>query len=174
MKKIINDPATVLDEMNRGFAAAYAHIVEVHEDPLYVCRAGGAVQGKVGVISGGGSGHEPLGGGYVGKGMLSAAAPGAFFSSPTPDQILAATQAADGGAGASPLGGELIIAVDPAGFLGSRLPDELDRAEALFAGIEGQGARLPSARRYAARAVSDAEGVLVSASMLGEIRALLH
>ena len=99
MKKIINDPATVLDEMNRGFAAAYANIVEVHEDPLYVCRAGGAVQGKVGVISGGGSGHEPLGGGYVGKGMLSAAAPGAFFSSPTPDQILAATQAADGGAG---------------------------------------------------------------------------
>ncbi len=84
------------------------------------------------------------------------------------------SMAADGGAGASPLGGELIIAVDPAGFLGSRLPDELDRAEALFAGIEGQGARLPSARRYAARAVSDAEGVLVSASMLGEIRALLH
>ena len=99
MKKIINDPSTVLDEMNRGFATAYADIVELHDDPLYVCRKGGAVQGKVGVISGGGSGHEPLGGGYVGEGMLSAAAPGAFFSSPTPDQILAATQAADGGAG---------------------------------------------------------------------------
>lgn len=99
MKKIINDPSTVLDEMNRGFAIAYADIVELHDDPLYVCRKGGAVQGKVGVISGGGSGHEPLGGGYVGEGMLSAAAPGAFFSSPTPDQILAATQAADGGAG---------------------------------------------------------------------------
>lgn len=99
MKKIINDPADVLAEMNRGFAAAYRDIVELHDDPLYVCRAGGAVAGKVGVISGGGSGHEPLGGGYVGKGMLSAAAPGAFFSSPTPDQILAATQAADGGAG---------------------------------------------------------------------------
>jgi len=99
MKKIINDPSDVLDEMNRGFAAAYANIVEVHEDPLYVCRAGGALQGKVGVVSGGGSGHEPLGGGYVGSGMLSAAAPGAFFSSPTPDQILAASQAADGGAG---------------------------------------------------------------------------
>ena len=99
MKKIINDPANVLAEMNRGFAAAYRDIVELHDDPLYVCRAGGALTGKVGVISGGGSGHEPLGGGYVGRGMLSAAAPGAFFSSPTPDQILAATQAADGGAG---------------------------------------------------------------------------
>ncbi len=99
MKKLINDPNTVLDEMNRGFATAYASIVEMHEDPLYICRAGGAVQGKVGVVSGGGSGHEPLGGGYVGQGMLSSAAPGAFFSSPTPDQILAASQAADGGAG---------------------------------------------------------------------------
>ena len=99
MKKIINDPSTVLDEMNRGFATAYADIVELHDDPLYVCRAGGALPGKVGVVSGGGSGHEPLGGGYVGAGMLSAAAPGAFFSSPTPDQILAASQAADGGAG---------------------------------------------------------------------------
>jgi len=99
MKKIINEPSTVLDEMNRGFATAYADIVELHDDPLYVCRAGGAVQGKVGVVSGGGSGHEPLGGGYVGVGMLSAAATGAFFSSPTPDQILAASQAADGGAG---------------------------------------------------------------------------
>ena len=56
-------------------------------------------RGTPGVVSGGGSGHEPLGGGYVGQGMLSSAAPGAFFSSPTPDQILAATQADDGGAG---------------------------------------------------------------------------
>ena len=99
MKKIINQPENVLSEFMRGFTKAYSSIVAMNDDPLYFSRAGGAVPGKVGVISGGGSGHEPLGGGYVGVGMLDAAAPGAFFSSPTPDQILAATQAADGGAG---------------------------------------------------------------------------
>jgi dihydroxyacetone kinase-like protein len=71
----------------------------VHLDPLYVTRRGGAVSGKVGLLSGGGSGHEPLHAGFVGQGMLDAAVPGAVFTSPTPDQIVPATQAADGGAG---------------------------------------------------------------------------
>jgi dihydroxyacetone kinase-like protein len=99
MKKLINDPEDVLAEFMRGFSIAHADIVEYKTDPVHFHRAGGAVAGKVGLVSGGGSGHEPLGGGYVGQGMLDAVAPGAFFSSPTPDQILAATQAANGGAG---------------------------------------------------------------------------
>jgi dihydroxyacetone kinase-like protein len=99
MKKLINDPEDVLSEFMRGFSIAHKDIVEYKTDPTHFHRAGGAVKGKTGLVSGGGSGHEPLGGGYVGAGMLDAVAPGAFFSSPTPDQILAATQAADGGAG---------------------------------------------------------------------------
>lgn len=99
MKKLINDPEDVLSEFMRGFSIAHKDTVEFKADPVHFHRAGGAVPGKVGLVSGGGSGHEPLGGGYVGAGMLDAVAPGAFFSSPTPDQILAATQAANGGAG---------------------------------------------------------------------------
>jgi phosphoenolpyruvate---glycerone phosphotransferase subunit DhaK len=71
----------------------------VHTDPNYVTRAGGARSGKVGLVSGGGSGHEPLHAGFVGAGMLDAAVPGAVFTSPTPDQIAPALHAADGGAG---------------------------------------------------------------------------
>ena len=71
----------------------------VHLDPDYVVRAGAPVQGKVGLVSGGGSGHEPLHAGFVGLGMLDAAVPGAVFTSPTPDPILEATKAVDGGAG---------------------------------------------------------------------------
>lgn len=99
MKKLINDPRDVLAEFMRGFAHASSDVVALHPAPLHFARAGGAKPGKVGLVSGGGSGHEPLGGGYVGVGMLDAAAPGAFFSSPTPDQILAATSSSDGGAG---------------------------------------------------------------------------
>ena len=99
MKKLINEPENVLSEFMRGFSIAHKDLVEYKTDPVHFHRAGGAVKGKVGLISGGGSGHEPLGGGYVGRGMLDAVAPGAFFSSPTPDQIHAATLAADGGAG---------------------------------------------------------------------------
>jgi dihydroxyacetone kinase-like protein len=71
----------------------------VSYDPAYVVRADAPVQGKVGVISGGGSGHEPMHGGFVGPGMLDAACPGEVFTSPTPDQMLEATKAVDGGAG---------------------------------------------------------------------------
>ena len=99
MKKLINDPADVVTETLDGFGAAHADVVAVHHDPDYVTRAGGAVSGKVGLVSGGGSGHEPLHAGFVGVGMLDAAVPGAVFTSPTPDQILPAFQAADGGAG---------------------------------------------------------------------------
>jgi phosphoenolpyruvate---glycerone phosphotransferase subunit DhaK len=99
MKKIINDPADVVDESLRGLGAAHADLVRVHVDPTYVVRVDAPRTGKVGVVSGGGSGHEPLHGGFVGLGMLDAACPGAVFTSPTPDPILAATQAVDGGAG---------------------------------------------------------------------------
>ncbi|QLQ14670.1 MAG: dihydroxyacetone kinase subunit DhaK [Micropruina sp.] len=99
MKKLINDPADVVPQTLKGFGAAFADIVTVHLDPDYVVRADAPVQGKVGLVSGGGSGHEPLHAGYVGKGMLDAAVPGAVFTSPTPDPILEATKAVDGGKG---------------------------------------------------------------------------
>ena len=101
MKKLINDPADVVAESVAGFVAAHSDLVQQGPDPetLFISRKGGAVSGKVGLVSGGGSGHEPLHGGYVGKGMLDAAVPGAVFTSPTPDPILEATKAADGGAG---------------------------------------------------------------------------
>ena len=99
MKKLINDPDAVVLEELQGVAAAHGDLVRVHYDPNYVVRVDAPVQGKVGVISGGGSGHEPMHGGYVGRGMLDAACPGAVFTSPTPDQMLEATKAVDGGAG---------------------------------------------------------------------------
>jgi phosphoenolpyruvate---glycerone phosphotransferase subunit DhaK len=99
MKKIINDPQDVVAESVAGFGAAHADLVRVNEDPLFVVRADAPVAGKVGLVSGGGSGHEPLHAGYVGAGMLDAAVPGAVFTSPTPDPIVAATKAVDGGAG---------------------------------------------------------------------------
>jgi delta1-piperideine-2-carboxylate reductase len=82
--------------------------------------------------------------------------------------------AADGGAGGSPMGGELIVAIDPAGFLGDAVDEHLVRAEMLFAAIQGQGARLPSQRRYAARAESLAHGVRVPAQLLADIEALVE
>ena len=71
----------------------------MHYDPYYIIRADAPVQGKVALVSGGGSGHEPMHGGFVGMGMLDAACPGEVFTSPTPDQMEAATKAVDGGAG---------------------------------------------------------------------------
>jgi dihydroxyacetone kinase-like protein len=99
VKKLINDPARVVDESLEGFGQAHADLVKVHTDPNYVVRADAPVQGKVGLVSGGGSGHEPLHAGFVGRGMLDAAVPGAMFTSPTPDQIAPATTAVDGGRG---------------------------------------------------------------------------
>jgi phosphoenolpyruvate---glycerone phosphotransferase subunit DhaK len=99
VKKIINDPKHVVDESVAGFGLAHADLVRVETDPIHVVRADAPVAGKVGLVSGGGSGHEPLHAGFVGPGMLDAAVPGAVFTSPTPDPILAATKAVDGGKG---------------------------------------------------------------------------
>ncbi|HEX2901845.1 MAG TPA: dihydroxyacetone kinase subunit DhaK [Jatrophihabitans sp.] len=99
MKKIINDPDQVVAESLQGFAAAHADLVRVEYGPDIIVRADAPVAGKVALVSGGGSGHEPLHGGYVGAGMLDAAVPGAVFTSPTPDAVLAATQAVNAGAG---------------------------------------------------------------------------
>ncbi len=99
MKKLINDPKNVVSEAVAGFAAAHGDIVRASEDPIFVVSTEAPVRGKVGLVSGGGSGHEPLHAGFVGYGMLDAAVPGPVFTSPTPDPIVAATQAVDGGAG---------------------------------------------------------------------------
>ena len=99
MKKLINAVDDVLNESLNGFGAAHGDLVTVSLAPKFVTRVGGASQGKVALVSGGGSGHEPLHAGFVGKGMLDAACPGEVFTSPTPDQMLAAAQAVDGGAG---------------------------------------------------------------------------
>lgn len=99
MKKLINAVDDVLTESLDGFGAAHADLVEVHHDPTFVCRKGAPVEGKVALISGGGSGHEPLHAGFVGLGMLDAACPGQVFTSPTPDQMLAAAGAVEGGKG---------------------------------------------------------------------------
>nr|WP_298687901.1 dihydroxyacetone kinase subunit DhaK [uncultured Dongia sp.] len=98
MKKLINGIDTVLAESLDGFAAAHADIVELGEDRKFIRRRS-LKRGKVGLISGGGSGHEPLHGGFVGHGMLDAACPGQVFTSPTPDQMIAAAQAVDTGGG---------------------------------------------------------------------------
>ena len=98
MKKLINQVDTVLTESLDGFCAAHADIVALGEGHKFVRRRN-LKPGKVALISGGGSGHEPLHAGFVGHGMLDAACPGQVFTSPTPDQMLEAAQAVDGGAG---------------------------------------------------------------------------
>ncbi len=98
MKKLINAPEDVVSEALAGMAAAHGDLLRVIE-PNVVVRADAPRQGKVGIISGGGSGHEPMHGGFVGRGMLDAACAGDVFTSPVPDQMLAATKAVDGGAG---------------------------------------------------------------------------
>jgi len=99
MKKLINRPEDVVSEALQGIAHAHSDHVRVSFDPYYMVRADAPVTGKVALVSGGGSGHEPMHGGFVGMGMLDAACPGEVFTSPTPDQMLEATKAVDGGAG---------------------------------------------------------------------------
>ena len=99
MKKIINDPADVVKEALLGIEAAHADRVRVDHDNKVIYRLDAPRQGKVGLISGGGSGHEPMHGGFVGLGMLDAACAGEVFTSPVPDQMMAATKEVDGGAG---------------------------------------------------------------------------
>jgi dihydroxyacetone kinase-like protein len=99
MKKFINKPDTLLDESLAGFAKAHADIVKLNLQPHFVRRLNSTRSGKVALISGGGSGHEPLHTGFVGTGMLDAACPGQVFTSPTPDQMLAAAQEVENGGG---------------------------------------------------------------------------
>jgi phosphoenolpyruvate---glycerone phosphotransferase subunit DhaK len=98
-KKFINDPANVVKESLAGLGAAHADLLRIDLESQIVVRRDAPVSGKVGIVSGGGSGHEPMHGGFVGVGMLDAACPGEVFTSPVPDQMLAATKAVDGGAG---------------------------------------------------------------------------
>ena len=99
MKKFINDTDTLLDESLLGFSKAHADIIEFNAHPHFIQRIASNTSNKVAIISGGGSGHEPLHIGFVGTGMLDAACPGQIFTSPTPDQMLAAAQAIEKGGG---------------------------------------------------------------------------
>src|SRR5438093_5115457 len=104
MKKLINGLDDIVPESLAGLDAAHPDIVKIDTANNVVLRAGGAKAGKVGLISGGGSGHEPLHGGFVGLGMLDAACAGNVFTSPVPDQMEAATRAVNGGAGVLHIG----------------------------------------------------------------------
>ncbi|MGO9274021.1 MAG: dihydroxyacetone kinase subunit DhaK [Terriglobia bacterium] len=99
MKKLMNAPENVVREALEGMQAAHEDLIRVMLEPFYVVRSDAPRAGKVGLVSGGGSGHEPMHGGYVGRGMLDAACPGQIFTSPTPDQIAEASKAVNGGAG---------------------------------------------------------------------------
>jgi dihydroxyacetone kinase-like protein len=98
VKKLINDPADVVSEALQGIAAAHPELRVDHQHKI-IYRGDAPAPGKVGLISGGGSGHEPLHGGFVGVGMLDAACAGEVFTSPVPDQMLEATKGVDSGAG---------------------------------------------------------------------------
>ena len=99
MKKVINAPERVVEEMLRGMGLAHPELVRIIPEHNVVVRADAPIQGKVALVSGGGSGHEPTHGGYVGQGMLDAACAGGVFTSPNPEQMLEATKAVNGGAG---------------------------------------------------------------------------
>src|ERR1700735_2494556 len=105
MKKLINSPDTVVTDALAGIAAAHSSLAVDIENKV-ILRAAGPTGGKVGLVSGGGSGHEPLHGGYVGYGMLDAACAGEVFTSLVPDQMLVANKGIDGGAGGGPLAPE--------------------------------------------------------------------
>ncbi|HAC62807.1 MAG TPA: dihydroxyacetone kinase subunit DhaK [Cyanothece sp. UBA12306] len=99
MKKLINTPETLIHETLEGIALAHQELLKVNFDPNFIYRLDAPINNKVALISGGGSGHEPLHSGFVGQGMLDAACPGEIFTSPTPDQMLEAAKTVHGGAG---------------------------------------------------------------------------
>ena len=99
MKKLINQVEDVVSEALQGMLVAHADLIEINLEPKYVVRKGAPIQGKVALVSGGGSGHEPMHGGFVGRGMLDGACPGEVFTSPTPDQIYDCTKRVGGEAG---------------------------------------------------------------------------
>ncbi len=129
MKKIMNAAADIVRESCEGFAVAHADLVKLNHDPLFLYRADLATQGerpKVALISGGGSGHEPLHAGYIGRGMLSAACPGEVFTSPVPEQMLGAIKATAG------QGGALLVVKNYTGdVMNFELAAELAAAEGL-------------------------------------------
>ncbi len=124
MQKIINNPADAALESLQGFELAFRHLLRVSYHPTYVWRRDAPLAGKVSIISGSGSGHEPLNMGYVGPGMLDAACPGPVFTSPTPDQYLASTRAVYGGVGAL-----YVVKNYGGGVLNTEVALELARAE---------------------------------------------
>lgn len=99
MKKFLNNIDDLLDESLEGFAKAHADIVQLNTQPHFIKRTAASNSNKVALISGGGSGHEPLHTGFVGKGMLDAACPGQIFTSPTPDQMMSAAESVENGGG---------------------------------------------------------------------------
>ena len=99
MKKLINNPDDFVRESIEGMALAHPELIKINLEPNFIYRADAPIANKVAIVSGGGSGHEPLHGGYVGMGMLDAACPGEVFTSPTPDQMLAAAKVVNSGAG---------------------------------------------------------------------------
>src|SRR4030081_3861512 len=99
LKKLINTPETEVKDAMAGMAAAHSDLIRVEYDPNVIIRKDAPRPGKVGLISGGGSGHEPMHGGFVGLGMLDAACAGEVFTSPVPEQMMAATKEVDAGAG---------------------------------------------------------------------------
>lgn len=99
MKKLINNPDDFVRESIEGMALAHPELIKIHLEPNFIYRADAPIANKVALVSGGGSGHEPLHGGFVGRGMLDAACPGEVFTSPTPDQLLAAVKTVNSGSG---------------------------------------------------------------------------
>src|SRR4051812_12674461 len=129
MRKFLNEPAKVVKESLAGLAAAHPDLVLYDAAAQIIVRKGAPRKGKVALISGGGSGHEPLHGGFVGLGMLDAACPGEVFTSPVPDQMLAATKAVDGGAG----GVHLVK-----NYTGDGMNFKLAAGDAADEGVEGE------------------------------------
>lgn len=99
IKRAVNDPNNVVDEMLDGMIKAHPTKFKRHPEVDMIYRADAPIKGKVGVVTGGGSGHEPYAAGYIGDGLLDAAIPGAVFTSPAPDQVYEAIKVADGGKG---------------------------------------------------------------------------
>jgi dihydroxyacetone kinase-like protein len=126
MKKLINNPETVVVEALGGLVGAPSDLLKVYYEPNFIVRADAPVKNKVAIISGGGSGHEPMHGGFVGRGMLDAACPGAVFTSPTPDQMHAATKAV-----AEDKGALLIVKNYTGDVMNFELAAEMVRAEGI-------------------------------------------
>ena len=134
MKKILNNPADYVDEMLEGMVAAHPEIY-AQPEPRVIARAGGAKDGKVGIVTGGGSGHLPVFTGYVGTGLLDAAAIGDVFASPSAEQMAAALRQAHGGAGVLRLYGNYggdVMNFDMAGEM-VELEDDIQATTVLLA-----------------------------------------